>query len=54
MMKLANCQNQRFDGLKDYMDYKSTQSKNLCHLRNQNTSVIQTTAEIINSISELI
>ena len=65
MMKLENCQNHRLDclnhglyGLKDFTDLKSKksiQSNNLCHLRNQNKSVIQTkSAEILNSIMELI
>ena len=50
-----NCPNHRLDGLMDCTDYESMQSINLCHLRNQNKSVIQTKiAEIFNSILKLI
>lgn len=50
-----NCQNHGLDGLKDSMDFKYRKSKNLCHLRNQKKSVVQTkSAEILNSILELI
>jgi hypothetical protein len=47
--------NHRLDGLKDFTDYKSVQSKNPWHLSNQSKSVIQTkSAEILHSILELI
>lgn len=50
-----NCQNHGLYVLKDSTDYEFQESKNLCHLRNQNKSVIQTiSAEILNSILELI
>jgi hypothetical protein len=53
-----NCLNHRLKGLNDFTDLKSKESiksKNLCHLRNQNKSVIQTkNANILNSILELI
>jgi hypothetical protein len=49
------CQNHGLNGLKDCTDFRSKKSKNLCHLRNQNKSVIQTkSANILNSILELI
>ena len=55
MMKLENCQNHRLDGLKDFTNYASVQSKSLCHLGNPRKSVIQTkSAAILNSILELI
>ena len=53
-----NSLNHRLKGLNDFTDLKSKESrksKNLCHLRNQNKSVIQTeSADILNSILELI
>lgn len=56
--KGLNCQNHGLYGLRDFTDLKSKESvksENLCHLRNQNKSVIQTkSAEILNSILELI
>jgi hypothetical protein len=49
------CLNHGFEGLKDYTDFSSVQSKNLCHQSNPSKSVIQTkSAEILNSIFELI
>ena len=50
-----NCPNHRLDGSMDYTDFESMQAINLCNLRNQNKSVIQTiSAEIFNSILRLI
>lgn len=46
MMKLENCQNHRLDGLKDFTDLKSGQSKNQCHRSNPRKSVIQTFKEL--------
>jgi hypothetical protein len=49
------CQNHGLYGFMDFTDLKYKKSKNLCHLRNQNKSVIQTKSEnILNSILELI
>ena len=50
-----NCLNHGFKGLMDYSDFKSKESKNLCHLGNPIKSVIQTeSTDILNSILELI
>ena len=47
--------NHGLDGLKDFTDYESEQSKNLCHQSNPCKSVIQTkSADILKSILELI
>jgi len=50
-----NFPNPGLNELKDYMDFKSNNQKNLWHLRNQNKSVILTkSADILNSILEMI
>ena len=55
MMKYENSHNHGLNGLKDFTNFNKVQSENLCNLRNQNKSVIQTkSAEILNSILELI
>lgn len=53
-MKEKN-QNHRLEGLNDFTDYKSVQSKNPWHRSNPRKTVVQTiSAEILNSILELI
>ncbi len=43
-MRANISQNHRLNGLNDFTDFESKELKNLCHLSNQNKSVIQTFA----------
>ncbi len=54
-MKQKESQNHRLNGLMDFTELISVNKKNLCHLSNQNKSVIKIeSADILNSILELI